>query len=86
MNSFEILNKFVENNNLKKSSINLVKSDIKKFYDIYGDQEDIIYNEEVIGLILIDLFKLNNENLKLLSDYIISLDLRRLQNWSNDSK
>lgn len=76
MNSLEILNKFVEVNNLKKNSIELVKTDIKNFYDIYNDREDLNYDTEIIEFILTDLFKLNNENLKLLSDKIISLNLR----------
>ena len=75
MNSFQILEQFVEENNLKKSSIKLVKPEIKKFYDIYGDKDDLIYESEVITSILTDLFKLNNHNLKLISDELISLNL-----------
>lgn len=76
MNSFEILNKFIKENNLKNNPIELVKSDIEKFYDIYKDRKDLNYNTKIIEFVLTDLFKLNNENLKLLSDKIISLNLR----------
>ena len=75
MNSFQILEQFVEENNLKKSSIKLVKPEIKKFYDIYGDKDDLIYDPDVITSILADLFKLNNDNLKSISDEIVSLNL-----------
>lgn len=75
MNSFQILEQFVEENNLKKSSIKLVKPEIKKFYDIYGDKDDLIYDSDVITSILADLFKLNNDNLKSISDEIVSLNL-----------
>lgn len=60
---------------LKKSSIKLVKQKIKKFYDIYSDKDDLVYDDYVIKSILVDLFKLNNENLKLISDKLVSLNL-----------
>lgn len=75
MNSFQILEQFVEENNLKKSSIKLVKPEINKFYDIYGDKDDLIYESDVITSILADLFKLNSNNLKLISDELVSLNL-----------
>ena len=75
MNSFDLLAEFVEKNNLKKSSIKLVKQKITKFYDIYGDKDDLTYDDNVIKSILVDLFKLNNNNLKLISDKLISLNL-----------
>lgn len=75
LNSFDLLTEFVEKNNLKKSSIKLVKQKITKFYDIYGDKDDLIYEDNVIKSILVDLFKLNNNNLKLISDKLISLNL-----------
>ena len=74
MNSFEILNQFVLDYNLKKSSIKLVKPEINKFYDIYGDKTDLSYDSEVISSILVDLFKLNNENLKMFSEEVISMN------------
>ena len=75
MNSFQILEQFVEENNIKKSSIKLVKPEINKFYDIYGDKDDLIYESDVITSILADLFKLNSNNLKLISDELVSLNL-----------
>jgi len=75
LNSFDLLTLFIEKNNLKKSSINLVKKKITKFYDIYGDKDNLIYDDEVIKSILVDLFKLNNENLKLISDKLVSMNL-----------
>ena len=75
MNSFDLLTEFIEKNNLKKSSIKLVKQKIKKFYDIYSDKDDLVYDDYVIKSILVDLFKLNNENLKLISDKLVSLNL-----------
>lgn len=65
----------MKKNNLKKSSIKLVKQKIKKFYDIYSDKDDLVYDDYVIKSILVDLFKLNNENLKLISDKLVSLNL-----------
>lgn len=75
LNSFDLLTEFIEKNNLKKSSIKLVKQKIKKFYDIYSDKDDLVYDDYVIKSILVDLFKLNNENLKLISDKLVSLNL-----------
>ena len=75
MNSFQILEQFVDENNLKKGYIKLVKPEINKFYDIYGDKDDLIYDSDVITSILVDLFKLNNDNLKLISDEVVSLNL-----------
>jgi len=75
LNSFDLLTNFIEANNLKKSSIKLVKQKINKFYDIYGDKDNLIYDDHVIKSILVDLFKLNNENLKLISDKLVSSNL-----------
>ena len=48
LNSFDLLTEFIEKNNLKKSSIKLVKQKIKKFYDIYSDKDDLVYDDYVI--------------------------------------
>ncbi len=53
----------------------LVKPEIKKFYDIYGDKNDLSYDSGVISSILTDLFKLNGDNVKLVSEEIIALNL-----------
>lgn len=75
MNSFQILEQFADEKKLSKKFIKLVKPDINKFYDIYGDKEDLKYDSKVITSILTDLFNLNNNNLKILSDTLIALNL-----------
>ena len=54
LNSFDLLTEFIEKNNLKKSSIKLVKQKIKKFYDIYSDKDDLVYDDYVIKSILVE--------------------------------
>ena len=74
LNSFEILKMFIDDNNLKKNSINHVKNKINKFYDINGDRDDIEYDSIVLNQILADLFKLNAQNVKMVSDKIIRMN------------
>lgn len=75
MNSKELLKEFISKNGINETSMSYVEERINKFYEIYEDINDIDYDEEVFSQIITDLFYLNSENLKMISDYVIKKNI-----------
>ena len=76
MNCLEMLNQFVEDREIKITNINLVERRILEFAKVNEDKAKNIYDENVLAAVIIDSFKLNADNLKMLSDFAIKCGLQ----------
>lgn len=76
MNCVEMLKQFVKDREIENTKINLVEKRILEFVKVNEDKANNIYDENVLAAVIIDSFKLNAENLKLLSDFAIKCGLQ----------
>lgn len=76
VNCIELLEVFMKNNNIKKNNVKYVYNRIEEFNKINEDKCNVDYDENVIISIIVDLFKMNSQNVKLLTDYCIKNGLQ----------
>ena len=76
MNCIELLEKFMLDSNIDITYMTLLKKRIDEFNDVNEDKASEDYNIDIMASIIADSFKLNSENLKVVSDYCVKKHLQ----------
>lgn len=76
MNCVEILEQFLVDRQIDKDKVSLLEKRILAVDKANGDKTDEEYDENVIAAVIMDSFKLNAENLKMLSDVAVKCGLQ----------
>ncbi len=76
MNCIELLERFIENNGINKDNMKFVADRIAEFNGVNEDRCNVEYSNAVITAIIVDSFKMNGENLKMITDYCIKKGLQ----------
>lgn len=71
MNCIELLEKFMLDSDIDITYMTLVKKRIGEFNSVNEDKASEDYNIEIMASVISDSFKLNSENLKVVSDYCV---------------
>jgi len=71
VNCTELLERFMIENGIDKCHMKKVEARISEFNDANEDKADVEYNLSIITNIIVDSFKLNSENLKIITDYCV---------------
>ena len=76
MNCVEMLKQFVKDRGIESTKICLVEKRILELIAANEDNANNVYDENVLAAVITDSFKLNAENLKMLSDFAIKCGLQ----------
>lgn len=71
MNCIELLEKFTSDSGIGANYLPLVMERINEFNDANEDKASVDYDVEIMVAVIADLFKMNSENLKIVTDFCV---------------